>query len=81
MAATVSDSAGIFTAISELVRLPLIHSAGNTLTAYASFAQVPLNSLMILYVAVTGAMILLGHHREGTGLFLVRGFKFDLAAR
>jgi len=68
----------VFTYIVDQVETPLITAVGQVVSAFLNFAAAPLQAGLVLYVALTGLMIIRGYHQEAAATLISRMIKIAI---
>jgi type IV secretion system protein VirB6 len=62
----------VFTYIVEQVETPLITAVSDVMSAFLAYAATPLQVALVLYVALTGLLIIRGYHHEAASTLISR---------
>ncbi len=68
----------VFSYIMNLVDTPLLDSLGQLMTALVAYAAAPAQTAVVIYIALTGILILRGHASEGIGSLVSRAIKLSI---
>ena len=68
----------VFTYIVEQVETPLIATVSQVVTAFLNFAATPLQVGLVLYIALTGLMIIRGYQQEAAATLITRMIRMAL---
>jgi type IV secretion system protein VirB6 len=70
----------VFQYIFDQIETPLLTSVGATVSALISYAAAPLQVALVIYIALTGILMVRGHSSEAVGGLLGRVIKLCLVA-
>lgn len=62
----------VFTYVVDQVETPLTATVSGVVTAFLEFVSTPLQIMSVLYIALTGLLIVRGHHQEATHSLISR---------
>lgn len=74
------NSYQVFDYISSQIETPFLYSVGRIVSALISYASAPVQVALVIYVALTGLMVLRGHAAEGLNGIVGRALKLCLVA-
>lgn len=72
------NGTAIFSYIQNLIETPLLDSLGQLMTALVAYAAAPVQTAVVIYIALTGILILRGHASEGIGSLVSRAIKLSV---
>lgn len=68
----------IFQYLFDEIETPFLQSVGTTVSTLSSYAAAPLQTALVLYIALTGILMMRGHANEAVGGLLGRVIKFSV---
>lgn len=68
----------VFGYIFDQVESPLLQVLGSIMTALVAYAASPVQTAVVIYIALTGILILRGHASEGIGSLVSRAIKLSI---
>lgn len=68
----------VFSYIFDQIESPLLQVLGTIMTTLVAYAAAPVQTAVVIYIALTGILILRGHASEGIGSLVSRAIKLSI---
>lgn len=72
------NGTAVFAYIFSAIETPLLDGLGQLMVALVAYAAAPVQTAVVIYIALTGILILRGHASEGIGSLVSRAIKLSI---